>query len=113
MRTGFTIVELLIAIVVLTIGVLALAAAAGLVAGHVGDGGRLTNASHAARSVLDSLAGVPCARLTAGSSARGSITVRWTVTRDSLAADISATVGSELRRRSRTDAYRATVPCAP
>ena len=113
MRTGFTIVELLVAIVVLTIGVLALAATAGLVAAHVGDGGRLTTSAHAARSALDSLGGLACGRLTGGSSVRGGITVRWAVARDSLAAEISATAGSELRRRSRTDTYRATVPCEP
>ena len=113
MRTGLTIVELLIAIVILTVGVLALAATAGLVAAHVGDGGRLTGAAHAARSTLDSLRGVPCAGLTSGSVTRGGVTLSWTTTRDSLAADIVVAVGSSLRRRSRTDAYRGTVPCAP
>ena len=113
MRTGLTIVELLIAIVILTVGVLALAATAGLVAAHVGDGGRLTGAAHAARSALDSLRGVPCASLTSASAARGSFVVEWTVTRDSLAAEIVMTVGSTLRRRTRSDAFRATVPCAP
>ena len=113
MRTGFTIVELLIAIVILTVGVLALAATAGLVAAHVGDGGRLTGAAHAARSTLDSLRGVPCGSLTSGSSARRAVTLEWTVARDSVAAEIALTVGSSLRRRTRTDAYRTTVPCAP
>jgi hypothetical protein len=113
MRTGFTIVELLIATVILTVGVLALAATAGLVAAHVGDGGRLTGAAHAARSTLDSLRGVPCASLTAGSVSRGAVTLSWTVVRDSLAADVAVTVRSPLERRTRSDAYRATIPCAP
>jgi hypothetical protein len=113
MRTGLTIVELLIAIVILTVGVLALAATAGLVSAHVGDGGRLTGAAHAARSTLDSLRGVPCASLTSGSAARGVLTLDWSVTRDTLAADVAVTVGSSLRRRARSDAFRATVPCAP
>ena len=111
MRTGLTIIELLIAIVMLTVGVLALAATAGLVAAHVGDGGRLTGAAHAARSTLDSLRGVPCAGLTSGAGARGSIAVEWTVARDSLSAEIAVTVGATLRRRIRSDAYRTTVPC--
>ena len=111
MRTGVTIIELLIAIVILTVGVLALAATAGLVAAHVGDGGRLSGAAHAARSTLDSLRGVPCGRLTSSSAPRGSIA--WTVTRDSLTADVAVEVGSTLRRRARSDAFRATVPCAP
>jgi hypothetical protein len=113
MRTGVTIIELLIAIVILTVGVLALAATAGLVAAHVGDGGRLTGAAHAARSTLDSLRGVPCPSLTSGSAGRGAVTLEWTVARDSLAAEIAVAVGSNLRRRARRDAFRATVPCAP
>ena len=112
MRTGLTIVELLIAIVILTIGVLALAGTAGLVSAHVGDGGRLTGAAHAARSVLDSLRGVPCAGLTSGSARRGTLTLEWTVARDSLTREIAVTVGSPLRRRMRSDAFRTTVPCA-
>ena len=112
MRTGLTIVELLIAIVILTIGILALAGTAGLLSAHVGDGGRLTAAAHAARSTLDSLRGVSCASLTGGSAVRGSITLGWSVTRDSLSAEIEVTVGSPLRRQSRRDTYRATVPCA-
>ena len=111
MRTGLTIIELLIAIVILTVGVLALAATAGLVAAQVGDGGRLTGAAHAARSTLDSLRGVPCASLTSGAGARGSIALQWTVARDSLSAEIAVTVGATLRRRTRSDAYRTTVPC--
>ena len=113
MRTGLTIVELLIAVVILTVGVLALAATAGLVAAHVGDGARLTGAAHSARTTLDSLRGVPCGRLTSGVATSGTLTLEWTVARDSLVAEIAVTVGSNLRRRTRSDAYRTTVPCAP
>ena len=111
MRSGFTLVELLVAIAVLTIGLLALAGTAGIVASHVGDGGRLTGAAHAARTVLDSLAARGCAGLTSGSSARGTVRVSWTVVADSTAATIDLTVGSGLRHGSRRDTYQAVVPC--
>ena len=111
MRTAFTIVELLVAIVVLTIGVLALAATAGLVATHVGDGGRLTSAAHAARSVIDSLISVPCDRIVSGMAVRGTVPAEWTVTRDSLAVAIEVGVGVELRRGSAREMYRAAKPC--
>ncbi|HUQ83919.1 MAG TPA: prepilin-type N-terminal cleavage/methylation domain-containing protein [Gemmatimonadaceae bacterium] len=111
MRSGFTLVELVVAIVILTIGLLALAATAGIVASHVGDGGRLTGAAHAARSVIDSLAGQPCARLTSGSSAPGGVVVSWAVSTDSSAATVNLTVGSRLRRGRRRDTFQAVVPC--
>jgi len=112
MRPAFTIVELLVAIVIFSIGVLALAATAGLVASHVGDGARLTDAAHAARSLLDSLATRPCATLVSGSVIDGGRTVQWEVRRDSLAASVDLTIGARLRGRSQRHAYRALIPCA-
>jgi prepilin-type N-terminal cleavage/methylation domain-containing protein len=111
MRQGFTIVELLVAIAILTIGMLALAGTAGLVASHVGDGGRLSGAAHAARTVIDSLGTSGCARLTSGSARRGGVEVSWTVIVDSSAATIDLSVGSPLRRGQRRDVYQAIVPC--
>jgi prepilin-type N-terminal cleavage/methylation domain-containing protein len=111
MRSGFTLVELLVAIMVLTIGLLALAATAGIVASYVGDGGRLTGAAHAARTVLDSLAARGCASLTSGSSSRGTIVVTWTVVADTATATVDLAVGSALRRGRRSDTYQAVVPC--
>ena len=76
MRPAFTLVELLVAIVILAVGVLALAATAGLVAAHIGDGARLTGAAHVARTVLDSLGGRDCAAITTGASSRDGISDR-------------------------------------
>jgi len=111
MRPAFTIVEMLVAIVVSTIGLIALAATSGLVAAHVGDGGRLTEAAHAARSVLDSLGAQRCDAIVGGSAARDGIAVEWNVSRDSSAAQIQLIAGAVLRRGTRRDAYRLVVPC--
>jgi hypothetical protein len=111
MRPAFTLVELLVAIVVLTIGVLALAATAGMVASHVGDGGQLTGAAHAARSVLDSLQGVDCASLTSGASMRDRVALQWTITGDSTAKRVELSAGTAVRRGARRDGYRVLVPC--
>ena len=111
MRPAFTLVEVLVAIVVLTIGLLAVAATAALVATHVGDGARLTSGAHAARSILDSLGGRSCAAVVSGSSARDGVSVEWSAARDSSAAEVELTVASELRRGRRRDAYRVLVPC--
>jgi prepilin-type N-terminal cleavage/methylation domain-containing protein len=111
MRHGFTIIELLVAIVILTIGMLALAGTAGLVATHVGDGRQLTAGAHEARSVIDSLGMLECERVVSGSSARGGIIVSWSVSRDSIAATVAVAVGLPLRRRERRDVYQAVVPC--
>jgi len=111
MRPAFTIIELLVAIVVSTIGLVALAATSGLVAAHVGDGGRLTAAAHAARTVLDSLGARGCDAIVGGSATRDGVAVEWSVSRDSSAAQVELIVGAALRRGSRRDAYRLVVPC--
>ena len=111
MRPAFTIVELLVAIVVFTIGLVALAATSGLVAAHVGDGGRLTAVAHAARTVLDSLAARRCDAVVGGSANRDGVAADWAVSRDSSAAQVELTVAAALRRGSRRDAYRIVVPC--
>jgi len=111
MRPAFTLVELLVAIAVFTIGVLALAATAGLVAAHVGDGARLTGSAHLARSILDSLGTDNCGTIEAGAITREGITAEWSVTRDTSAAHIELSVASSLRRGTRRDVYRLLVPC--
>ena len=111
MRVAFTIVELLVAIVVLSIGVLALAATAGLVASHLGDGERLTAAAHAARSGLASLSTRPCNVLVSGDATRAGTVVRWRVDRDSVMARIEVTTVASLRRREDRRTYEALVPC--
>ena len=112
MRPAFTIVEMLVAVVVFTIGLVALAATSGLVAAHVGDGGRLTAAAHVARTVLDSLGARRCEAIVGGSANRDGVAVEWAVSRDSSAAQVELTVGATLRRGTRRDAYRLVVPCA-
>jgi len=111
MRPAFTLVELLVAIVVFTVGVLTLAATAGLVAAHVGDGGRLTNNAHLARTVLDSLRALPCAEVRGGILSRGSMSATWTVARDSLTATVELTVASGLRRGATRNLYATIIEC--
>lgn len=111
MRPAFTIVEMLVAIVISTIGLIALAATSGLVAAHVGDGGRLTAAAHAARTVLDSLGAQRCDAIVGGSAARDGIAVEWMASRDSSAAQVELITGAVQRRGTRRDVYRLEVQC--
>jgi prepilin-type N-terminal cleavage/methylation domain-containing protein len=88
-RGGFTIVEVLIAIIVLTIGVMALASSAGGITRMMSNGQRKTRSMSVAASTLDSLrqkaysASPKCSGLVSGSSSTsgyGSMISRaWTV----------------------------------
>ena len=83
-RGGFTIVEVLIAIIMLSIGVLALASSAGGITRMLSNGQRKTRSYAMASSVVDSLrrvAKATCGSLPAsGSGTRAGITTTWAVT---------------------------------
>jgi type IV pilus assembly protein PilV len=89
-RDGFTLAEIIVAIVILTIGLLAMASTSGAVARQMTGARRQTVAATIAQSRFDSLTSVRCAALapasgttsttTSGSSTRGGVTETWTVT---------------------------------
>ena len=87
-RGGFTIVEVLIAIIMLSIGVLALASSAGGITRMMSNGQRKTRSYATASSVVDSLrtiAKANCAGLPAsGSNTLADISTSWTVTNSGL-----------------------------
>ena len=78
-RRGTSLVELLIALVIVTIGLLALAGAAAVVAREAGVSRREITVAAAARNRLERLASSPCRSLVDGANASGGITERWTI----------------------------------
>jgi type IV pilus modification protein PilV len=76
---GFTIVEILMAVLVLSVGVLALASTAGLVTRMIGQGQRYTEASTLATERFEIMRAVPCADLADGTETRGGYTLAWRV----------------------------------
>ena len=83
-RTGFGLVELIVAIMILSIGVLGLASTAAYVTRQVNEGGQTTFAAARVQSLIDSLRGLStCDNLVAGSIASSADNKRiqqsWTV----------------------------------
>ena len=87
-RAGFTVIEVIVAILVLTIGVLALAGTAAVVTKQMATGNRQTVASTIAQARFDSLASVGCTQLAAAGATntgvveyrKGQVSETWTVT---------------------------------
>src|SRR5918993_2098459 len=120
-RRAFTLLEVLLALVLLGTGILGLSASAGLVSRLVGDGSRLTLAAALATARLEQLRALPCASTTAGGATARGIEQRWTVTpmgaSPPRALEIQITVTYRLRSHqgagtTRTQAFRGAVPCA-
>lgn len=79
-RAGFTLVELIVAIIILTIGVLGLAGSAAVVTRQIGSGNQLTIAAGVSQSRFETLAAQTCANATGGPVTTRGITENWSVT---------------------------------
>ena len=78
-RGGFTLIEMIIAIIVMSIGILGLAGTATYVATQMGGGGAQTVAASLATKVADSLSARRCASIVGGTQTKRGVTVTWTV----------------------------------
>jgi len=78
-RRGFTVVEVLIAVLVLTFGLMGLVATAALTTRMIGQGQRYTEASTLASQRFEILRARACSALADSTDVQGRFTVTWTV----------------------------------
>ena len=111
-RAGFTLVELLVALMVFAVGMLGLAATAGSVTRMMGGAKRQTIAATVAQSRLEKLRSSPCASITSGSETVRGVTNTWTVTAVSRGVTIKDSVSfPSSRGTTRSKVYRTTLSC--
>ena len=111
-RKGFTLVELLVALMVFAVGMLGLAATAGSVTRMMGGARRQTIAATVAQSRLERIRSSPCASLVSGSdTVRGVISI-WTITAVSRGVNVSETVRYPTSRGGmRSKTYTTALSC--
>ena len=118
-RRGFTLLEVLVALVLLSIGILGVAMSAALVSRMVGDGSRLTLAATIAITRLEQLRAIPCASATSGTTITRGIEERWSVAAMGAglrALEVQLSVRYPLRTQSgtgptRTQLFRGAIHC--
>lgn len=110
---GFTIVEVLIAVLVLTVGLLGLASTAGYVTRMVAQGDRYTEAATMASRRFEILRSKGCASMSDSTATYGQYKVQWTVTSivSGKARSVQLTVTSPTGRGTRTDSFTNTIVC--
>jgi prepilin-type N-terminal cleavage/methylation domain-containing protein len=109
---GFSLVELIVAILILTVGILGLAATAGQVQRMVGWGGRYGASASLANAQLETLRATPCASLAAsGTVTRGIYTLSWTVVASGQLRTFTLTVAYPNGRSTRSDTYETQRSC--
>jgi prepilin-type N-terminal cleavage/methylation domain-containing protein len=120
-RAGFTLMELLVAIVILAIGLLGLAATSGTVMRLIGGGSHQTVAANVALARFEQLRGLSCGRIQGGSATSRNVQETWTVTpvgpvAAPTAMDVTLTITYQTSMRrggssSRTQTYRSQIVC--
>lgn len=109
---GFTLAELLISVLVLSIGLLALTGASAVIARQVNGGARMSLAASVAESRFERLRAQDCATAADGASASRGIAETWSVTRMPGGVRITDTVALDLHRGRRVYVFEALVSCA-
>ena len=111
-RRGLTLIEMIIAIVVMSIGVMGLAGTATYVATQMGGGSAQTIAAALSAKVADSLASRNCASLIDGTQTKRGVTVAWRVVPSTRIRTITQTVTYTVKRGStKTQSYTMVVQC--
>ncbi len=109
---GFSLVELIVAILILTIGILGLAAAAAQVQRMVGWGGRYGASANVANAQLEQLRATPCVSLAAsGTATVGIYSLSWTVASSGNLRTFTLTVTYPNGRATRSDMYETQRSC--
>jgi len=108
---GFTIIEVVVAIIVLTIGVLGLASTAATVTRMVAQGQRYSNATTLAAQRFEILRSTACASMVDGSSTSGTYSVAWTVAASGTGKEVTVIVTSPKTGGTRADTVSSYITC--
>ena len=112
-RRGFTIIEVVVAILVLTTGLLALAGTAATVTRMITQGQLYSEASAMATERIEILRGVSCDNMASGSSTQGRFTVTWRVQSVVVgrAREVTVLVNAPTTSGTRVDTFATTIAC--
>jgi prepilin-type N-terminal cleavage/methylation domain-containing protein len=110
-RDGFTVVEMLVAIVILSVGVLGLAATSAVVLRQMTGAKTQTNAAQIAASRVEMLSGKLCSTTaTTGSAVSGAVKESWTIAPASNKT-LTATVSVAFKGRANPEQFKTVIAC--
>ena len=110
---GFTLIEVIVAMIILTVGVLGLAASAGAVSRLSSEGVRSSGAAALSGAKLEELRATPCANLANGTQTTGAYTLTWTIATSGFIRTVTLVVSYRHGRGTRNATYVTELSCAP
>ena len=111
MKNGFTLPEVLVAVIVFAVGILGLATSGTFIAIQAGEARAMTDGAVLAGRVLDSLRSIPCASVASGQLTQSRATVTWTASPVNRSVAVDATLQLNWRRGPRQWRVNALLPC--
>lgn len=112
---GFSLVEVVVAMIILTVGVLGLAASAGAISRLSSEGVRSSGAAMVAGSRLELLRATACPLLANGSATTGAYTEAWRIVTPAdapFARTVTLVVSYPYGRGTRSSTYITEISCA-
>ena len=110
-RRGMTLVEMIVALTIIGVGLLALAGSAALVTRLMGGGARQTLAASLVQARLEALRATNCANVTSGTETIRGVVVTWTSQAITRGKSVTVTARYPMTRGNRTQTYRTILPC--
>ena len=110
-RTGFTLIEVLVAILVLAVGVLALAGTTAVTVRRMSQSGHLAAAASVARGRAESSLAESCTAVTSGSERVFSLRSEWSASPGPVSTDLAQSVTFAALRGDHTDSFLTSAPC--
>ena len=114
---GFTLIEILIAVVILSVGVLGMVGSAGLASRMIGQGKRNTQAALVAMQRMETIrqsalsTNPRCTALASGTATTSGVTETWTITGASRSRRVRVIVTYPTNRGVATDTVNSVVSC--
>jgi prepilin-type N-terminal cleavage/methylation domain-containing protein len=108
---GYTIIELLVAVMIFSVGLLGMAGTASVIMSTVTSTKSRTIAASVAESRFERIRATPCASRAGGSAVSRGISEAWTIERLPRADDVTVNVSFLSRHRKRTETFRSFLPC--
>jgi len=113
-RRGFALIEMMITMMILSVGLLALSSYSATMSRQMREGGGMVQASSLARARFEKLRSQRCQTLVAGTTTAttGVVTETWTVTPVPRAVTVSNSVSFPTGRTRRSVTFQTLIPCA-